>query len=118
MERENLPGRAADMGQYAMGKLKDLQKKHSLIGDVRGLGLMVGVELIKDKEKTAAAAEAEAIRDACLQRGLLVGVGGVHANVVRFQPPLVITKQQIDQAVGIFEEALAAVSKPVASGAR
>jgi len=118
MERENLPGRAADMGQYAMGKLKDLQKKHSLIGDVRGLGLMVGVELIKDKEKTAAAAEAEAIRDACLQRGLLVGVGGVHANVVRFQPPLVITKPQIDQAIGIFEEALAAVSKPVASGAR
>jgi 4-aminobutyrate aminotransferase-like enzyme len=74
--------------------------------------------LIKDKEKTPAAAEAEAIRDNCLKRGLLVGVGGVFANVIRFQPPLIITKQQLDQALDIFAEALTAAAKPLQAGAR
>ncbi len=96
-----------------MSKLRSLQKEHSLIGDVRGLGLMIGVELVKDQKKTPAAAEAEAIRDLCLQRGLLVGVGGVNGNVIRFQPPLVIAKQQIDQAIHVFEEVLQAVAQPV-----
>src|SRR5277367_5278916 len=97
MERENLPGRAMEMGNYAMGKLRELQRKNPMIGDVRGKGLMIGVELVKDEQKTPAAAEAEAIKDACLQRGLLIGLGGVYANVIRFQPPLVISKEQIDQ---------------------
>jgi 4-aminobutyrate aminotransferase/(S)-3-amino-2-methylpropionate transaminase len=112
MEKENLPARAMETGNYAMTKLRDLQKSNSLIGEVRGLGLMIGVELVKDAQKTPAATEAEAIRDACLKSGMLVGVGGVNGNVVRFQPPLVITKQQIDQAIGIFTEALRSVAQP------
>ncbi len=116
LEREKLPAKAHELGEYAMGKLRDLQKRNSMIGDVRGLGLMIGVELIKDAEKTPAAAEAEAIKETCLQKGLLVGVGGVHANVVRFQPPLVITKEQIDQALAIFTEVLDQVRQP--AGAR
>jgi 4-aminobutyrate aminotransferase/(S)-3-amino-2-methylpropionate transaminase len=112
MEQENLPAKTVETGEYAMGKLRALQKEHSLIGDVRGLGLMIGVELIKDQKKTPAAAETEAIRDHCLQRGLLVGVGGVNGNVIRFQPPLIIRKQQIDQAVNIFAEVLQEVTQP------
>ena len=61
---------------------------------------------------TGAPAEAEAVRDHCLQRGLLVGVGGVNGNVIRFQPPLIISKQQIDQAINIFAEVLQEVAQP------
>jgi 4-aminobutyrate aminotransferase/(S)-3-amino-2-methylpropionate transaminase len=113
MERENLPAKTAETGAYAMSKLRALQKENSLIGDVRGLGLMLGVELIKDQKKTPAAAEAEAVRDRCLHHGLLVGVGGVNGNVIRFQPPLIISRQQIDQAVRVFQEVLQEVTQPV-----
>ena len=112
MEKENLPARATETGNYAMGKLRELQKSNPLIGEVRGLGLMIGVELVKDAQKTPASAEAEAIRDACLRKGLLIGVAGVSGNVVRFQPPLVISKPQIDQALNIFVEVLQEVAQP------
>lgn len=118
MEEENLPARAAESGAYAMSKLRELQKKNPLIGEVRGLGLMIGVELVKDEKLTPAAAEAEAIRDVCLRRGMLIGVGGTYGNVVRFQPPLIITRQQLDQALGIFAEALQEVTQPAAHAAR
>jgi 4-aminobutyrate aminotransferase len=117
MQRENLPARAAETGAYAMAELRDLQKTNLLIGDVRGAGLMIGVELVKDAEKAPATAEAEALRDACLKNGLIVGVGGVYGNVIRFQPPLVITREQIDRAIGIFSQALAAVSQPATATA-
>ena len=71
-----------------MTKLRVLQKHHPLIGDVRGLVLMTGKELVKDEELTPAATEAEAIRDALLRNGVLVGGGNIYGNVIRFQPPL------------------------------
>jgi 4-aminobutyrate aminotransferase-like enzyme len=110
MEKENLCGHTTSMGDYAISKFREIQQKNPLIGDVRGLGLMIGIELIKDKILTPAASEAEAIRDACLQKGLLVGVGGIEGNVIRFQPPLVITRLQIDQALDIFAKALQEVA--------
>jgi 4-aminobutyrate aminotransferase len=112
MERENLPAKAIETGAYVMGKLHDLQKQNSLIGDVRGLGLMIGVELIKDDKKTPATADAEAIRESLFQHGVLVGVGGVYGNVIRFQPPLIITRKQIDQALEAFANALQEVAQP------
>ena len=112
MEKENLPARAAETGNYAMSKLREIQKANPLIGEVRGAGLMIGVELVKDAQKTPAPAEAEGLREACLRKGLLIGVGGIFGNVVRFQPPLVITREQIDRAIGIFSEALREVSQP------
>ena len=69
MEEENLPARAAETGEYAMKKLRDLQKQNPLIGEVRGLGLMIGVELVRDEKLTPANTEAEAIRDALLTPG-------------------------------------------------
>jgi 4-aminobutyrate aminotransferase/(S)-3-amino-2-methylpropionate transaminase len=113
MEQEKLPARAADTGAYAIAKLRELQKQSPLIGEVRGLGLMIGVELVKDVKLTPASAEAESLRDALLQRGVLIGVGGAYGNVVRFQPPLVITRKQIDQAIGAFASALAEFGRPV-----
>src|SRR6266513_6544770 len=110
MEKENLPARATEIGNYAMSKLRELQKQNSLIGEVRGLGLMIGVELVKDENQTPASVEAEALRDGLLRQGVLVGVGGVYGNVIRFQPPLVITRQQIDRALKAFEAALQEVA--------
>jgi 4-aminobutyrate aminotransferase-like enzyme len=110
MEKENLPAHATETGNYAMTKLRALQKHHPRIGDVRGLVLMTGKEPVKDEKLTPAATEAEAIRDALLRNGVLVGVGGIYGNVIRFQPPL--TRQQIDQAMDVFAAALQEVRQP------
>jgi len=114
LQEENLSARAAEMGNYAMSRLRDLQRQHPLIGEVRGLGLMIGVELVRDGKLTPAASEADALREALFRSGVLVGVGGVYGNVIRFQPPLVITRQQIDRALDSFATALASVAQTAA----
>jgi 4-aminobutyrate aminotransferase-like enzyme len=106
MQEERLPTQAWEKGEYLVQRLKSLQSTSPMIGEVRGLGLMVGMELVKDEKLTPAVAEAEAVRDHCLARGVLVGVGGIFGNVVRVQPPLVITHQQLDQAVDAIAFAL------------
>jgi 4-aminobutyrate aminotransferase-like enzyme len=81
---------------------------------VGGAGLMIGIELVRDEKLRPANTEAEAVRDSLLKQGVLVGVGGIYGNVVRFQPPLIITKEQIDRAVNAFATALAEVAQPAA----
>jgi len=103
---ENLCVQALEKGEYLKKRLNQLKRELPLIGEVRGLGLMVGIELVSDESKTPAAAEAEAVRDHCLASGVLVGVGGVYGDVVRVQPPLVITHQQLDQAADAIAHAL------------
>jgi 4-aminobutyrate aminotransferase-like enzyme len=112
MEKENLATRATETGNYAMAKLCELQKHNPLIGEVRGLGLMIGVELVKDEKHMPATSEAEAIRDGLLRQGVLVGVGGVYGNVIRFQPPLIITRPQIDREIAAFGAALQEAAQP------
>jgi len=112
IERENLPARATETGNYAMAKLRQLQNQNPIIGEVRGLGLMIGVELVKDEKLTPATVEAEAIRDSLLRQGVLVGVGGIYGNVIRFQPPLIVSRPQIDQAITAFAAALSEVAQP------
>jgi 4-aminobutyrate aminotransferase len=117
MENENLPARAAELGDYAVSRLRELQKQNPLIGEVRGLGLMIGVELIKDDKLTPAAAEADSIREALFRQGVLVGVGGVYGNVIRFQPPLIISRAQLDRALAAFATALTQVAQPAHANA-
>jgi 4-aminobutyrate aminotransferase-like enzyme len=112
MEKENILARATETGNYAMAKLRELQQDNPLIGEVRGLGLMIGVELVKDEKLTPATSEAEAIRDGLLRQGVLVGVGGVYGNVIRFQPPLIISRPQIDRAIAAFAAAVQEVAQP------
>jgi 4-aminobutyrate aminotransferase / (S)-3-amino-2-methylpropionate transaminase / 5-aminovalerate transaminase len=114
IERENLPARATETGNYAMAKLRQVQNQNPIIGEIRGLGLMIGVELVKDEKLTPATVEAEAIRDSLLRQGVLVGVGGIYGNVIRFQPPLIISRPQIDQAITAFAAALSEVAQPAA----
>ena len=111
MLEENLPAKAAETGEYARKKLQELQKRNPLVGEVRGQGLMIGVELVRDEKLTPAASEAEAVRDSLLRQGVLVGVGGVYGNVVRFQPPLIITRQQVDRGLEAFASALTEVAQ-------
>jgi 4-aminobutyrate aminotransferase len=106
MLEEHLCEQTLEKGAYLMERLTKLKQDVSLIGEVRGLGLMVGIELVLDEKRTPATAETEAVRDHCLANGVLVGVGGVYSNVVRVQPPLVITRQQIDQAVDSIAKAV------------
>lgn len=106
MLNENLPQRAEETGRYLMDKLAELKEKNPLIGDVRGKGLMVGIELVLDNNKKPAPDIAGKVRHRALEEGLLIGKGGVYGNVIRFQPPLVITKTQIDDAVKILDKVL------------
>jgi 4-aminobutyrate aminotransferase len=93
------------VGGYLLEKLKELQKRFHLIGDVRGKGLMIGIELVKDPEtKEKAVEEKSKIIQACFGKGLLIL--GCGENVVRFMPPLIITKREADTALTIFEEVL------------
>ena len=115
IEREGLAGYAAGQGEAVLARLRAFQAHCPLIGEVRGRGLMIGLELVSDAAQTPAAAQAEAVRAACLRDGVLVGVGGVYGNVVRIQPPLVITPAQLDQALTVLEQALLAGAGPPAS---
>jgi 4-aminobutyrate aminotransferase len=98
---ENLVENAAERGRQLIAALRKLQAQYEHIREVRGLGLMVGVEF---EEK----AIAKAVQSACLARHLLLLTCGTYENVIRWIPPLVVTSEEIDQALGIFAEALAA----------
>jgi len=102
---EKIPEQAASKGQHLSKRLNEIKEKHELIGDVRGKGLMFGVELVKSrKDKSPATEEAGKIRDLCRERGVLIGSGGVRGNVLRLQPPLVISQEQLDEVVDTLNE--------------
>jgi 4-aminobutyrate aminotransferase len=108
--KEELISNAATVGPHLMAGLKALADAHPLIGDVRGRGLMIGVELVRDrKTKERADTEREAVVDAAFNRGLLLL--GAGKNAIRFSPPLVLTREQADIAVKIFDEALTEVER-------
>ena len=92
---ERLPEESARKGEHAMSRLRQMAERHPLIGEVRGLGLMIGVELVKDRTtKEPAAKEAAMVRRLAREAGVLIGVGGQGGNVVRIQPPLVIERRR------------------------
>ncbi len=111
---EDLLGRSATLGAWAKDRLHGMADRHELIGEVRGLGLMIGVELVRDRAtKEPASVEAAAVRRICRERGVLIGVGGQEGNVLRVQPPLVITRDELSHALDVMEETIATVAHPV-----
>ena len=111
MLEEKLAEKARNDGDYILTRLNELKSKYKLIGDVRGKGLMIGVELVKDQvKKTPAKEETSRIRDKCRVNGLLIGSGGVMGCVLRIQPPLVITREEIDRSLEILENAIKTVN--------
>jgi len=121
---EDLSSRAAARGDQLLAGLRDLQERHECIGDVRGLGLLCGMELVGDRD-TRAPAEALglAVTDECLRRGVSMnlvrgGTGGA-ANCLRMAPPLTIGEDEVELAVSVIDESLVAAQERVAGvGAR
>jgi len=108
LQDEKLPANAAAMGERLMDGLAELQAEYPVIGDVRGRGLMVGAEFTRDG--SPAADMAGKVQQECIRRNLLLLTCGTYGNVIRWIPPLVVNAEQIDDALGIFAEALAAAS--------
>jgi len=107
MERNDLPSHAAKLGSHMLERLQVLMDESRYIGDVRGKGLMVGIEFVKDKKtKKPADAVAREVRKQCYMRGLIVELGGHYSNVVRFLPPLVLTEELADKGLHVFNEAV------------
>jgi 4-aminobutyrate aminotransferase len=112
MEEDHLMDNADVVGRYYRGKLEELQQKHPLIGEVRGMGLLQGIELVKDrKTKEPAPQETNRVMEEAKNRGLLIGKGGLYGNVLRTSPPLNIGKADVDQAIRILDEAFATVGQ-------
>jgi 4-aminobutyrate aminotransferase-like enzyme len=110
IEEERLLERCGRLGAMIMQKLTELQNEYELIGEVRGEGLMIGIELVKNrKKKTPAVEECQAIAAGALERGVLFGTSRYHGmgNVLKIKPPVVISEEQIDRALHIFEVLLA-----------
>ncbi len=102
------------MGERLTGHLLELQKRHACIGDVRGRGLMLGIEIIKPEETNklgqpeADGERAIAVQRAALERGLIIEKGGRHGCVLRFLPPLIINSVQIDFVADVIDQAIQA----------
>jgi 4-aminobutyrate aminotransferase/(S)-3-amino-2-methylpropionate transaminase len=107
MDEENLVEKAAKNGEILKDRLLELMGKYPFIGDVRGMGLVYGVEFVKDRETKEPATElAREIVVRCVAGGLMCGKLGLYGNVMRVAPPLVITPEQIDASVAILDKVL------------
>ncbi len=112
IEEENLIENARKMGAYLMEGLKTLMKTHPLIGDVRGRGLLMGIELVKDRTtKEHAVQETIDLMDLCKDKGVLLGKGGLKGNVLRIAPPLTIGRAEVDLIVKVIDESLHEIEK-------
>ncbi|MEN6561788.1 MAG: aspartate aminotransferase family protein [Acidobacteriota bacterium] len=107
IEKEGLVEKAAKNGAYLKDKLLGLMAKHAVIGDVRGMGLVMGIEFVKDRATREPAPDtAKQVVVKCVENGLMVGKLGIYGNVMRVAPPLVITPELIDRSVGILDKVL------------
>ena len=117
IEEDKLMDNTDVVGRYYREGLEHLQEKFEPIGDVRGMGLLQAMEFVKDRvSKEPDPAMTNKFMEECRNRGLLVGKGGLHGNVVRTSPPLNISKADVDEAIKIMDQALTAIA-PVMAGA-
>jgi 4-aminobutyrate aminotransferase / (S)-3-amino-2-methylpropionate transaminase / 5-aminovalerate transaminase len=111
IEEHKLADRAEKSGNKMMDHFRRLESKHQFIGDVRGLGLVIGIEIVSDKNTKAPASDlAKSIQTKLRENGILAGVSGVFGNVLRLSPVLTMTDDEIDQSLDAFDRAFAAVS--------
>ncbi len=110
IEREGLLANATEVGNHMLKRMADWPTKHRLVGDVRGRGLMIGVEVVKDKKtKEFAAAERDRIVQAAFERGVLfLGCG---PSTIRIAPPLIVTKAEADTALDVLDDSLSVIEK-------
>jgi alanine-glyoxylate transaminase/(R)-3-amino-2-methylpropionate-pyruvate transaminase len=107
IDAEGIQANAKAVGGHLKNRFRELQEKRKLIGDARGLGLMLGVELVRDrKTKEPATAEAARVMEMCKERGLLLGKGGLFGNTLRIKPPMCLTKTDADFLADCLDEVL------------
>jgi diaminobutyrate-2-oxoglutarate transaminase len=118
IKEQELPERARQLGERLQGRMRELAEQERCIGDVRGLGLMIGVEIVDEYGAPdhlghipAAPRLAAQIQQECLRRGLILEVGGRHSAVMRFLPPLIVTEEQLDDIADRFSESVRAARK-------
>ncbi len=110
IESEGLAAHAAEVGAHALRRMKEMMERHALIGDVRGLGLLMGMELVRDRQtRERATDEAEAMMYACLSRGLSFKL--TMGNILTLTPALTITIEEMDRALDIIEESLGEIER-------
>ncbi len=106
IQESNYIEKAAKLGADLKKNLVSLQEDHKIVGEVRGQGMMLGIELVRDqKTKEPATKEMLKVMEYCREKGLLIGKGGLDNNVIRLQPPLELTKEQMEEACAILGEA-------------
>ncbi len=110
-EEENLLEKAVQLGEKLDTRFREWQQRFDIIGEIRGLGAMLGLELVKGDEKTPAAEEAKKLSDYCLENGLVILVCGSYGNVIRVLTPFVITDEQLEKGLNIMEAGLDEISK-------
>jgi 4-aminobutyrate aminotransferase len=110
IKEEGMLENALRQGKHIMKRLEEMKEEHPMVGDVRGLGLMCGMELVKDKEsKVPARQETEDVMMSCFRKGIaLVNCG---ASVIRLMPPLIITRELVDKSLDVLDESLSEVEK-------
>jgi len=105
---QRLQERAATLGERFLAGLRHLQDRHELIGDVRGRGLYLGVELVRDRvTKEPATGEAATVKEAAKRQGVLLSTDGPHDNVLKIKPPLVLDELDVDRAIAAIDRAVA-----------
>jgi 4-aminobutyrate aminotransferase/(S)-3-amino-2-methylpropionate transaminase len=110
-EAEDMLGKAQALGRKLQARFEALARKHPVIGSIRGIGAMLGLELVKGERREPAADEAKKLAAFCLERGLIILVCGTYSNVIRVLAPFVITDAELEQGLGILEQGIAAISK-------
>jgi len=119
IEEDQLAENAHVVGGYFRQGLEDLKDKYELIGDVRGMGMMQALELVKDrKTKQPAPQETNALMEEARKQGILIGKGGLYGNVIRMSPPMNITKADVDEGIRKLDAALAGVAKAALAATR
>jgi 4-aminobutyrate aminotransferase-like enzyme len=107
LQREKLADRAAEIGAVMLKQLHEVQERISSVGEVRGKGLMIGIELVKNQSTKEPAPElAQDVKKEMLRRGYIMGVGGIFKNVLRLQPPLIIPKTTAQKATSELIDSL------------
>ncbi len=111
IEGENLRRNALDVGNHLMAGFREMAKRYEVIGDVRGLGLFLGIELVTDRKTKAPATDvARAVSNGARQRGILMGTEGPHDNVLKMRPPMIFSMRDADHLLAVLEETFAAVT--------
>jgi alanine-glyoxylate transaminase/(R)-3-amino-2-methylpropionate-pyruvate transaminase len=106
IERENLQANSLAIGNHLAAGFERLKQKHNIIGDVRGLGLLRGIELVKDRStKEPAKAECAQALETCKELGVLLGKGGLHGQVIRISPPMCLHEGDADFLIDVLDEA-------------